>query len=63
MNPPDYAHEIVEAMKAENRPPWQIIGCLQAILTGIQRDAEEGRVDAKSLLKTLAVKSGHSDAN
>ncbi len=49
-----YADQIVNAMRAQNRPAWEIVGYLEAFLTRIQRDAEEGNLTPQSLLENLA---------
>lgn len=45
-----YANQIVNAMRAEGSPPWTIVGRLEAMLTNIQRDAEDGTLTPDSVL-------------
>ena len=54
MKTPSYADQIIEAMQAQDRPAWQIVGYFAAVLTRIQRDAEDGTLTPKSLLADLA---------
>lgn len=48
-----YANQIVNAMRAENIPPWTIVGRLEAMLTNIQRDAEDGTLTPEKVLALL----------
>ena len=54
MKTPSYADQIIDAMSAQDRPAWQIVGYFGAMLTRIQRDAEDGTLTPKSLLADLA---------
>lgn len=54
MNTPNYAEQIVATMQAHNESPTYMLGYFQALLTKIQREAEEGKTTPKRLLEELA---------
>lgn len=54
MNAPNYAAEIISAMRSQNRPAWEIVGYLEAILAGLQRGAEDHQLTSALALDDLA---------
>lgn len=54
MNTPNYAVQLVRTMQDNNESPNFIVGYLQALITGFQRDAEVGDLTPKRLLEDLS---------
>jgi hypothetical protein len=63
MKNPNYAAQIVSTMQAQNRPAWQIVGYLEAILTGIQCAAEDQRTSPELILEDLSTSATYIQSN